>query len=232
MIIPTPSAVPSVVVQDEAMDSRPRSPSTTTTSSSRSRFASFLKPGKSHVRSKSDAHYNDRNTPSPSPRPSLNIPRSGMSTPISARSPSPYSGSIRPQTSMSTSSQGLLLDSTSSQFTGRATPASSFSSSHRPSQQQIQQREITTDGRSAQQHLYTNRERAYVPDPNPEDLLQEYSMQQAESGLGNDYTKRKNVIRVRLEGEQFLLQARDVTGVVEWIEVRTNKDIWTRNLGN
>jgi len=74
------------------------------------------------------------------------------------------------------------------------------------------------DGDAAQQLLYTNRERDFVPDPNPEDLIREYTMQQAESGLGNDYTKRKNVIRVRLEGEQFLLQARDVTGVVEWIE--------------
>jgi hypothetical protein len=45
-------------------------------------------------------------------------------------------------------------------------------------------------------------------------------MQNAESGLGNDYLKRKNVIRVRLEGEQFLLQAKDVPSVVEWIEVR------------
>lgn len=44
-------------------------------------------------------------------------------------------------------------------------------------------------------------------------------MQNAESGLGNDYIKRKNVIRVRVEGEQFLLQAKDVSGVVEWIEV-------------
>jgi hypothetical protein len=44
-------------------------------------------------------------------------------------------------------------------------------------------------------------------------------MQQAESGLGSDYTKRKNVIRVRLEGEQFLLQAGDVDSVIEWIEV-------------
>ncbi|KAF8068790.1 hypothetical protein FPV67DRAFT_1489733 [Lyophyllum atratum] len=43
-------------------------------------------------------------------------------------------------------------------------------------------------------------------------------MQNAESGLGNDYVKRKNVIRVRVEGEQFLLQARDVGDVVKWIE--------------
>ncbi|KAF8965102.1 hypothetical protein BDZ97DRAFT_1609834, partial [Flammula alnicola] len=50
------------------------------------------------------------------------------------------------------------------------------------------------------------------------DLLRAYTMQNAESGLGSDYLKRKHVIRVRLEGEQFLLQAEDVENVVEWIE--------------
>ena len=51
-------------------------------------------------------------------------------------------------------------------------------------------------------------------------LIREYTLQNAESGLGTDYTKRRNVIRVRMEGEQFLLQAKDVEDVVEWIEVR------------
>lgn len=58
-----------------------------------------------------------------------------------------------------------------------------------------------------------------IPDPHERDLLKCYTMQGAESGLGNDYLKRKNVIRVRLEGEQFLLQAKDVPSVVQWIEV-------------
>ncbi|KAJ7821332.1 hypothetical protein B0H14DRAFT_3471633 [Mycena olivaceomarginata] len=49
-----------------------------------------------------------------------------------------------------------------------------------------------------------------VPEPEPADLIRAYTLQHAESGLGNDYVKRKHVIRVRLEGEQFLLQARDV----------------------
>ncbi|KAG6916951.1 hypothetical protein DXG01_004500 [Tephrocybe rancida] len=53
----------------------------------------------------------------------------------------------------------------------------------------------------------------------PRDLLRAYTMQNAESGLGNDYIKRKHVIRVRAEGEQFLLQASDVADVVSWIEV-------------
>jgi hypothetical protein len=58
-----------------------------------------------------------------------------------------------------------------------------------------------------------------VPEPVEEDLLRAYTLQNAESGLGSDYAKRKNVIRVRLEGEQFLLQAQDVASVVDWIEV-------------
>lgn len=57
-----------------------------------------------------------------------------------------------------------------------------------------------------------------VPDPSPSDLIKMYTLQHAESGLGNDYFKRKNVIRVRMEGEQFLLQAKDISEVVEWIE--------------
>lgn len=56
-------------------------------------------------------------------------------------------------------------------------------------------------------------------EPDRKDLLRQYSMQHAESGLASDYLKRKNVIRVRMEGEQFLLQASDVPAVIEWIEV-------------
>lgn len=50
------------------------------------------------------------------------------------------------------------------------------------------------------------------------ELIRAYSMQHAESGLGKDYTKRQHVIRVRLEGEQFLLQTRNVESVIGWIE--------------
>ncbi|EIN08280.1 hypothetical protein PUNSTDRAFT_68902 [Punctularia strigosozonata HHB-11173 SS5] len=57
-----------------------------------------------------------------------------------------------------------------------------------------------------------------IPIPDRKYLIREYTMQHAESGLGSDYVKRKNVIRVRMEGEQFLLQAPDVSGVVDWIE--------------
>jgi len=58
-----------------------------------------------------------------------------------------------------------------------------------------------------------------IQKPGKGELIRTYTLQHAECGLGNDYLKRKNVIRVRLEGEQFLLQAADVPSVVEWIEV-------------
>ncbi|KAK0458055.1 uncharacterized protein EV420DRAFT_1244846, partial [Desarmillaria tabescens] len=57
-----------------------------------------------------------------------------------------------------------------------------------------------------------------VPEVPEGELIKAYTLQHAESGLGNDYLKRKNVIRVRMEGEQFLLQAMNVASVVEWIE--------------
>jgi hypothetical protein len=59
-----------------------------------------------------------------------------------------------------------------------------------------------------------------VPLPQEQNLLHSYALHNAESGLGTDYVKRQNVIRIRMEGEQFLLQARDVASVVDWIEVR------------
>jgi hypothetical protein len=58
-----------------------------------------------------------------------------------------------------------------------------------------------------------------IPLPHPQDLLYAYSLHNAESGLGSDYVKRRHVIRIRMEGQQFLLQARDVPSVVDWIEV-------------
>ncbi|KAI0642787.1 hypothetical protein C8Q79DRAFT_916782 [Trametes meyenii] len=59
-------------------------------------------------------------------------------------------------------------------------------------------------------------ETPYVPDE--KDLIKKYTLQHAESGLASDYQKRKNVVRVRMEGEQFLLQAKDVASVIDWIE--------------
>ena len=62
------------------------------------------------------------------------------------------------------------------------------------------------------------------------DLLKQYSLQNAESGLASDYQKRKNVIRVRMEGQQFLLQAKDVAAVIDWIEVGVALHGWRGNM--
>jgi len=40
----------------------------------------------------------------------------------------------------------------------------------------------------------------------------------AESGLAADYLKRRHVVRVRAEGEQFLIQCKDDRAVIDWIE--------------
>ena len=49
-------------------------------------------------------------------------------------------------------------------------------------------------------------------------LVKQYTLQRAESGLAADYLKRRNVVRVRAEGEQFLLQTEGAKEVVHWIE--------------
>ena len=69
----------------------------------------------------------------------------------------------------------------------------------------------------------------YMPDAK-KDLLKQYSLQNAESGLASDYQKRKNVIRVRMEGQQFLLQAKDVAAVIDWIEVGVALHGWRGNM--
>ncbi len=50
-------------------------------------------------------------------------------------------------------------------------------------------------------------------------LIKRYSLQNAESGLAADYVKRRNVVRIRAEGEQFLLHTDSAKDVVDWIEV-------------
>lgn len=55
-------------------------------------------------------------------------------------------------------------------------------------------------------------------------LVKTYTLQNAESGLAADYVKRKNVVRIRSEGEQFLLQTEGAREVVDWIEV----SLWPR----
>lgn len=49
-------------------------------------------------------------------------------------------------------------------------------------------------------------------------LVKSYSLQHAEFGLASDYLKRKHVIRVRVEAEQFLLSCSRIETLVAWME--------------
>jgi hypothetical protein len=97
------------------------------------------------------------------------------------------------------------------------------SSSSNPSNQSLNvdsTRSVTPISTSSSRSHFSLSSQGRTPEPVDAALVRAYTMQHAESGLGGDYLKRKNVIRVRMEGEQFLLQALDVPAVVEWIEVR------------
>lgn len=61
-------------------------------------------------------------------------------------------------------------------------------------------------------------------------LVKAYTLQNAESGLAADYVKKKNVVRVRAQGEQFLLQTDDAREVVDWIEVSVDSFVTTVSL--
>lgn len=126
-----------------------------------------------------------------SPRASLNIPTGTSSSNTSSRSHSPV-----------TPFSGSTMSLSSHNSTPQSVPTTSSSSHFRSGQ-----RGDSIDGSMVSTDL------------KPMDLIRAYTMQHAESGLGNDYVKRKNVIRVRVEGEQFLFQAKNVADVVAWIEV-------------
>lgn len=59
---------------------------------------------------------------------------------------------------------------------------------------------------------------AHLPFHGQNQLVKSYSLQNAESGLAADYIKKKNVVRVRLQGEQFLIETGSPKEVVDWIE--------------
>lgn len=50
-------------------------------------------------------------------------------------------------------------------------------------------------------------------------LVKSYTLQYGDVGLANDYLKKANVIRVRLEGEQFLLECTSQEECIVWINV-------------
>ena len=168
----------------------------------------FIPSSRGHSRTISDIGQSS-NTPSvpQMPRPSLNIPMNGRST-----SASSFSSSRSPSPMFTTSSSSLLTTpsgSSCSNHTMHLTPSSTGSATSRMDTTNFS---ISSKGKKKAE------DSDFVPDKRS--LIKAYTMQKAESGLGNDYVKRKHVIRVRLEGEQFLLQATDVDSVIRWIEVR------------
>lgn len=52
-------------------------------------------------------------------------------------------------------------------------------------------------------------------------LLKTYSLQHAEVGLATDYLKRKFVLRLRVEAEQFLLSCTEIETLIQWMEKLT-----------
>ncbi|KAJ7064810.1 hypothetical protein C8F01DRAFT_1209156 [Mycena amicta] len=157
------------------------------TSASRSRLnlgLSLLKP-RSHGRSKSELP-NAPKTPV-TPRSSLSVQRPSFgsnSSPPASAMPSTSGAALTP----SRSNVSLASSSRTGLLSAR-TPAT-------PSSAKGKQKGTTS---------------ADLSEPDQQDLIRAYTLQHAESGLGNDYLKRKHVLR-------FLLQARDVGDVVDWIE--------------
>lgn len=186
---------------------------------SRSKLHNLLHP-KSHRLDKNNCNMHSRislDTSSSS--------RDDMRTSISTTPRRQSMDSARSTTSPATSSSG---QSSSRLGSRRSSDGTSVSSGTRtpsgPSQ--------STSPPPAVSHfsMLSSSDHMPVEEPDSKDLLRTYSLQNAESGLASDYLKRKNVIRVRMEGEQFLLQARDVPAVIEWIEVCHDYDFQGRSL--
>ncbi|KAL5522554.1 hypothetical protein ACEPAG_8571 [Sanghuangporus baumii] len=165
---------------------------------------------------------------STTPAPALSRSQSSALSSNAASSTSALSSSLSAQSSNSDASctqarrrRHLRSDSAQSSNNSHSRSNSRTHSSLNPDNntrsQAQSQNSSHSHSHSATSHLHQSNS-CEVPEPDKRDLLRVYSLQRAESGLASDYMKRKNVVRVRMEGEQFLLQCKDVANVVEWIE--------------
>ena len=127
------------------------------------------------------------------------LSRSGNTSGASSRRQSGETSREDGRSGLSVSASRPSVSSTTSNTAGR------------PSVSSNRRAVLSTSTKSAQAE--------HVPYPQDCQPLRAYTLQHAESGLASDYLKRKNVIRVRMEGEQFLLQTPSVQAVVDWIEV-------------
>ncbi|KAL0570026.1 hypothetical protein V5O48_011934 [Marasmius crinis-equi] len=202
-------------------------------SSKSSRFGNFLKPGKSskgHSRSNSETpsprEGSVAGNETPPMRSSFHLPRpsitssSGGSDEIMEEPRS--RGGLRPMVSrqsLATGSPRPSLSTQSSRSMLRPSVATSHSDPTNGSGSNTSPPLSSNLASAASSTSFLGSQSTQeCPSPDPNSMIRAYTLQNAESGLGNDYIKRKNVIRVRMEGEQFLLQAKDVASVVEWIE--------------
>lgn len=231
----------SVTIERASMDSQSSGSHLPQQSKSKRQLTSLLHPNRSRISLNPSARSQPASpaaSPLSTPRSSLQVVRPSADLSSSAEAAlSASSTSISNMNSsssiygnISAASSTLISSSSSSAMSSSTQIASSSSqSSHSHSRSHFRLHHRRNDsspmnGSSKDTPNANSREKdkdvPSIPDPNPKDLIREYSLQHAESGLASDYFKRKNVLRVRMEGEQFLLQARDVPEVVEWIEVR------------
>ncbi|KAI5123246.1 hypothetical protein M0805_001335 [Coniferiporia weirii] len=174
--------------------------------SKRNIASALLHPNRSRISSRA---------PSPSssftsPRSSFQIARSSVD--LSTNSASSAPTSARPSADLSPSASASNLSS----------PANSHFRRHVRPEGALQPQPKISHSRSQSQPINRTQDQNSVNtllEPGEGDVpLRVYSLQHSESGLASDYTKRRNVVRVRMEGEQFLLQCTNVAAVVEWIE--------------
>ena len=182
----------------------------------------LIPSSRGHARFNSDVGQSS-NTPSvpQSSRPSLNIPMNGRSTPTPTIGSTTTAASRSSSPMFAASSSSLLTTPAGSSWSHDSTDSTTSSTGRGARSRMVTNNYTVVASSSTSSSTSKGKEKADDSDllPDTRSLIKAYTMQQAESGLGSDYVKRKHVIRVRLEGEQFLLQASDVDSVIEWIEV-------------
>lgn len=151
------------------------------------------------------------------------VSRSSASHPSSSSTTSVSTGTSRtspPSSSSNPSLAAAAAAAASATTNAHSMPQSSgvFAPAPNPPRRRSSRHNSNSNNTTSQNKGLHWHESPDVPVPDAKDLIRCYTMQNAESGLGSDYHKRRNVIRVRMEKEQFLLQAPDVGAVVDWIE--------------
>lgn len=211
---------PSSATPNSSSNAHPTSTSNASATKSVLNRAVHLLSSRGHGRSVSDVGLPSNTPPVPrSSRSSLNMPMNGSTPTIASTSTSGTSDSTGRSTSPMFASSTALLTSSSSHRSENSPPLSMSGGGGGS----VTAWTVINNYPAAASSSSTSKGKKKVEDFDPlladeNNLIKAYTMQQAESGLGTDYLKRKHVIRVRMEGEQFLLQAHNVDSVIDWIE--------------